>query len=89
MSDRIPASPADTLRQTLQEAGITQAELARRMGCTRAYINEIATGGRRINAAVALRLEAHLGFPASLWLVIQSDYDLAIERMKQRTGVAR
>jgi antitoxin HigA-1 len=41
-------------------------------------INEIVHGKRAITAETALRLERYLGWPAQVWLNLQSRYDVEI-----------
>jgi addiction module HigA family antidote len=72
--------PGEILRETLAERGISQSELARRMGVTRGAVNQLCAGSCGIGPVVALRLEAELGVSARLWLHLQADYGLHVAR---------
>lgn len=50
-------APGETLRETLETIGMTQAELADRTGCPKKTINEIIAGEAAITAKTALQLE--------------------------------
>ncbi|MBK8072679.1 MAG: helix-turn-helix domain-containing protein [Ramlibacter sp.] len=86
-----PASvspPGDTLAELIEERGIAQAELARRMGRPLNAINEIVLGGKEITEDTALELERVLGTPAHFWLARESRYReyLARQRDAGRAG---
>ena len=72
--------PGDTLLETLRELGITQTELARRMGRPVKTINEIVKAKARITEHTALGLEKILGVRAEVWLALESNYRLALAR---------
>jgi addiction module HigA family antidote len=59
--------PGETLRETLEFLGMTQAQLADRTGRPKKTINEIISGKAAITAETALQLERVLGVPASFW----------------------
>lgn len=59
--------PGETLRELLDERGISQAELALRMGRPRKTISEIINGKAAITHETALQLELVLGAPADFW----------------------
>jgi antitoxin HigA-1 len=60
----------------LDELGITQKQLADAIGVTPGYINDIVQGKRGISALMAMKLELALGYPARMWLKLQSSWDL-------------
>ncbi|HWO94645.1 MAG TPA: HigA family addiction module antitoxin [Dehalococcoidia bacterium] len=70
--------PGALLRETLESEGISQRELARRMGRPAPAINEIVRGKKRVTAETALELEQVLGIPASIWVNLQARYDLVL-----------
>ena len=57
-------APGETLRETLQSLGMSQAELAQRTGRPKKTINEIIKAKAAITADTALQLERVLGIPA-------------------------
>jgi addiction module HigA family antidote len=81
--------PGETLAETLEAMGLTQTELARRMGRPIKTINEIVQGKAALTADTALELERVLGIPASFWNGLESNYreHLAREKASQRLEV--
>lgn len=75
--------PGDTLRETLETIGMTQAELADRTGRPRKTINEIITGKAAITAETALQLERVLGIRASFWNNLERNYQETKARLKE------
>lgn len=63
----VVSPPGETLQELLEERGMTQAELAQRMGRPKKTINEIVQGKAEITPETALQLERVLGVPASFW----------------------
>lgn len=70
----VVSSPGESLADLLDERGMTQAELATRLGRPRKTINEIVKGKAAIEPDTALQLEAVLGTPASFWLAREARY---------------
>jgi HTH-type transcriptional regulator/antitoxin HigA len=67
--------PGETLREVLEEMGISQADLAIHMGRPKKTINEIIKGEAAITADTAIQLERVLGIPAGFWNNRQGHYD--------------
>lgn len=59
--------PGETLQDILDDIGMSQAELARRMGRPNKTINEIIKAETAILPRTALQLEKVLNIPASFW----------------------
>ncbi len=79
-----PFHPGEILlEEFLNPAGITQTALAKKLGWTRARLNELIKGKRGITAEAALDLAAALGTSAKLWMNLQASYDLDLA-MKRR-----
>jgi len=74
--------PGDTLRETLDFLGMTQAELAERTGRPKKTINEIISGKAAITAETALQFERVLGIPASFWSNLERNYQETLARLK-------
>lgn len=72
--------PGETVQETLDARGMTQAELAERTGRPRKVINEIVKGKAAITPETALRLEHVLGVPARLWNNLESNYREVLAR---------
>jgi len=76
--DRTP--PGDTLAESLNAIGMTQAELADRIGLARKTVNQIIQGIAPITAETALKLETVLGVPASFWINLDGTYQEFLAR---------
>jgi addiction module HigA family antidote len=80
-----PFHPCELLlEEFLKPAGITQMAFAKKLGWTRARLNELIKDKRGITAEAALDLAKALGTSAKLWMNLQATYDLdqAIKRRK-------
>ena len=74
---RPPTPPGEMLlEEFIKPLGMTQAELARRLGVSYPRLNEIIKGRRSVTPDTALRLARVLGMPADFWLNLQQDWDL-------------
>src|SRR6266849_10659264 len=70
----LPVPPGELLAETIETVGLSQAELARRMGRPAQAINEIVRGTKEITAETAIQLERVLGVPAHVWLGLEAEY---------------
>lgn len=80
-----PFHPGELLlEEFLQPTGVTQIAFARKLGWTRARLNEFIKGKRGVTADAALDLARVLGTSAKVWMNLQATYDLdqAIKRRK-------
>ena len=83
----IAIPPGEYLAEEIEARGMTQKELARRMGRPVNSINEIMNGKKAITAATALQLEAVMPeIPARFWLNLETDYQLTKELIKRGQG---
>ena len=74
---RPPTHPGEMIREEfLQPLGITQTELAMRLGVSFPRLNEVIRGKRSVTPDTALRLARVLGMSADFWLGLQQDWDL-------------
>ncbi len=74
---RRPTPPGEMLlEEFLRPAGITQVELAARMGVPIQRVNSVIAGRRAVTAETAILLSRALGTTAALWLNLQIAVDL-------------
>ncbi|HVA37290.1 MAG TPA: HigA family addiction module antitoxin [Candidatus Dormibacteraeota bacterium] len=76
---RRPSTPGEVLRDMFlgdDGLGVTQGELARRLGVTRQSLNAIINGKRAVTPVMAMRLERVLGVDAQTWLNLQLAVDM-------------
>lgn len=76
--------PGETLMETLETLGMSQAELAERTGRPLKTINEIINGRTAITPETALQLERALGVPARFWSNRERHYREFLARSKEQ-----
>jgi len=85
----LPIPPGEYLLEIIAGKGITQAELARRIGRPVQAINEIIKGEKAITAATALQLERALDVPAHIWTGLESRYQLIKARLEEKKKIQK
>ncbi|MCY3891912.1 MAG: HigA family addiction module antitoxin [Acidimicrobiaceae bacterium] len=73
-------APGETLVEWLDEHGMTQAELASRMGLSIEHINQIAKGRAPVTTETALGLERITRVPAAFWNNLELNYRAHLTR---------
>ena len=76
-------SPGEVLEEHLEAREMSQAELARRCGRSPKLISEIIAGKAPVKPRTALQFERALGMDASVWLDLESNYRLHLERQAE------
>lgn len=77
MSRRRPTHPGALLREEIMPAvGLTQIELARRLGVSRLTVNEIVNERRAVTPDMAHRLARVFETTPNLWLNMQQAVDM-------------
>ena len=72
--------PGLLIRDELEARGMTQRRLAAAMGRPANTVNEIVAGRKAITPRTALDLERVLDIPAHVWVRLEADYRLALEK---------
>ena len=72
--------PGETLEEILEVIGMSQVDLARRMGRPTKTINEIIKGKTGITPETALQLELVLDTPARFWINREKRYRESLAR---------
>jgi len=82
-----PFHPGEILlEEFLLPGNISQAAFARKIGWTKARLNELIKAKRGVTAEAALDLADALGTSARLWLNLQVTFDLAAAERKRHAG---
>ena len=81
--------PGETLAEMLDERGLTQTELAQRLGVSLKHVNQVLKGTAPISAELALGLESVLGAPADFWLKRESLYRGDLARQERRSEFSK
>jgi addiction module HigA family antidote len=75
--------PGDTIQESIDAIGMSQTELAERMGRPKEKVNDIIKGREPITTATAFQLEKVLGIPASFWMNREKEYRKTIFELEQ------
>jgi addiction module HigA family antidote len=78
--------PGATIRETLEEKGITQGELAKRMCMSRPRVNQIINGKAPLTTWTAFKLECVLDISAAFWQARESSYRKALRKTTTDCG---
>ncbi|HEX8159562.1 MAG TPA: HigA family addiction module antitoxin [Solirubrobacteraceae bacterium] len=82
-------APGEILQEALDERGMSQSELARRMDRPVKTINEIVNAKAAITPDTALQLELTLGISASFWNGAEANYREQLARARAKDQLAR
>jgi len=75
-----PIHPGEHLAEFLEEYGISQNALAKRMGIHRMRVSQIVRGERSITADTAIRLGIVFGTTPQFWMNLQARNDLEVAK---------
>ena len=81
-------APGETLVEWLGEHGMTQAELAARMGLSAKHVNQIVKGVAPVTTETALGLEQVTRVPAEFWNNLELNYRAYLTRCAERERLA-
>ena len=82
-----PFHPGEILlEEFLEPMRVTQTAFARKLGWTRARLNELIKGKRGVTADAALDLAEALGTSPKLWMNLQATFDLDKARKARRVA---
>ena len=74
--------PGETIREEIEELGISAYKLAQELRMQETAVSQILRGKRRITPRTALRLGEFFGTNPQFWLNLQAAYDLEEERRR-------
>jgi HTH-type transcriptional regulator / antitoxin HigA len=80
--------PGETLRELLDERGLSQRDLARRADLSPKHVNRLLQGLVPLSADIAQRLELVIGVPARIWNAREAEYRSDLERLRLRRDLA-
>lgn len=83
----IATPPGATIKEQLENRGMTQKEFADRMGMTPKHICNLIAGEVRLTPSVALRLESVLGISAEYWNRLETIYQEKIVRAEEENAM--
>lgn len=76
MGTDFAVAPGEFLQEWIEEegSGITESDLAERLGVSRDHVDQILRGEAPISPELALRLECITGIPSKGWLAYEKLY---------------
>ncbi len=74
--NRPPAPPGEFLLEFLEDHGVSQSELARRIHVPFQRVNDVIHGRRAVTASTAVRLATFFGTTPEFWMNAQLACDL-------------
>ena len=80
--------PGETILETIEALGISQADLAGRIGRTPETVDGIIKGKTTLTPQTALQLEQVLGVPAAFWMNREQHYREYLARLAERELIA-
>ncbi len=78
----MPIPPGEILAEELEARGMTQRELAARLGRPAQVVNEIVNAKKAITPDTALELEMVLGIDAHYWANLEGRYRMTLARQR-------
>ena len=81
-------APGEVLLEALQDRGMTQSELAQRLGRPLKTVNEIVKGKAAITPETAIQLERALGISARFWTGLETQYRDTLARQEAERDLA-
>ena len=76
--------PGEVLEEELEEIGMTQEELAVKIGCPPRVIDEIIRAERAITPEIAAGLGKALGGDPRFWTNFEEHYQLTLEQIRAK-----
>lgn len=70
----IAVPPGATIKEQLEDRGMSREEFAKEMGMSEARVSELISGNIPLTTETAERLEAVLGVPAGFWNKMEAFY---------------
>ncbi|MCQ2220150.1 MAG: HigA family addiction module antitoxin [Prevotella sp.] len=79
----IATHPGEVLKDEVDERGLSQKELAERIGMSYKAMNDILNERRPVTTETAMLFEAALGIPANVLLNLQTDYNIHMAKQNK------
>ncbi|MEI7870102.1 MAG: HigA family addiction module antitoxin [Candidatus Methylumidiphilus sp.] len=80
--------PGEYLQEVIDELGMNQTELAKRMGRPTQMINEIVRGEKAITPKTAIQLEDVTSVPSHIWNGLEAEYRLILAKQNEEQNLA-
>lgn len=80
----LPILPGEVLAEEIEARGMTQKELAVRLGKPARAIDEIIEGKIAITPGTAIGLSRVLGISPHFWITLEADYRITLARNREQ-----
>ena len=84
-----PIPPGEHLEEELEFIGMTEQELADKLGVSAQTMGEIIKGETPVTQDIADALELVLGVPAHMWVNLEARYQRTLEVKREREEARR
>jgi addiction module HigA family antidote len=87
-----PVHPGEILlEEFLEPLGLSQSELARRIGVNFRTVHDVVNGKRGISPEMAIRLSRYFKTTPQFWMNLQRDYDLwkAYKKLEKKGSMVK
>jgi addiction module HigA family antidote len=89
LEKQLLSPPGDTIQEEINFVGMSQAELAERMGRPKEKINDLIKGREALTTNTAFQLEKVLGIPAHFWLNREFTYRQELFALEQKEALEK
>ena len=83
----IATPPGATIKEQLNDKGMSQKEFAARMDISEKHISKLINGEVQLTPEVAVRLEVVLGVPAKFWNNLEAVYREKLIKVKAQNAM--
>lgn len=83
----IATPPGATIKEQLDDRGMSQKEFASRMEMSEKHISRLLSGSVQLTPGVAYRLEMVLGLPAKFWCNLESIYRQKLAKVEDENAM--
>lgn len=77
----IAVPPGATIKEQIEDRGMTQKEFASRMDLSEKHVSRLINGEVQLTPDVAVRLEMVLGLPARFWNALEANYRETLQKV--------
>ena len=84
-----PIPPGEHLEEGIEYIGMTERELADKMGMSEQEVGELIRGEMAVTQDIADSLELILGVPAHMWVNLEARYQRTLAKKREREEEAR
>jgi len=73
-----PIHPGEHIKQGIDDLGLSRAEAARVIGCSRAFMGDLIRGKRSLSIEMCFKIAGLLGSTPEFWSTLQRNYEIEL-----------